>query len=137
MKIKKIILKGSLHGTKNIKKYDKPDILYSKVDGYNFQKNELIINKNKDDSFYIYHSFESFDDKFNKINSGRWYNTNLFIQSFVINEKNKSITITLKNINWTSFKTGKSSIKNVKIILFLTIDGLNKVQKYLTSFSTK
>lgn len=127
----KLILKGSLHGTKQIKKYDNPDILYSKVDGMIFQKNDFTISKNKDNSFYLYHSYVSFDEKFNKINSSRWYHTNYVLNSKSINDKNKTLTIILKDVNWENLKTGKQTIKNVKIILYLSPNGLEKILKYL------
>lgn len=129
----KLLLKGSLYGTKQIKKYDNPDILYSNVDEQKFQKNEFTISKNKDNSFYIYHSYVSFDDKFNVINSSRWYHTNYVLNTNSMNEKNKTITIILKNVNWENKKTEKISVKNVKIILYLTTIGFEKIQKYLTS----
>jgi hypothetical protein len=50
-----------------------------------------------------------------------------------MNEKNKTITIILKNVNWENKKTGKVSVKNIKIILYLITIGFEKIQKYLTS----
>lgn len=128
---KNFIIKGLLHGTKKIKEYSNPDILYTTINNKKYNGNKFTIKFNKDkNNFYIYHSYDNYDnydDNLNKIYSGRWYDTNFNFEEKSFNNKNKTYTIRLKNINWENFDTGKSSIKNVKIIIYLTEIGFNKL----------
>ena len=129
-----LILKGLLNGTKILKEYSNPDILYSNVDNNSCnKKNKLTINYNKEkNNFYIYHSYDKFDDELKKTYSGRWYNTNLNFDNKSLDNKKKILTIKLKNTEWEDFDTGKISIKNVKIVVFFSPNGFEKINKYFT-----
>ena len=129
---KKLILKGSLHGTKILKEYSKPDILYSSVNNKICKKNLFSISYNKEkNNFYIYHSYDEYDNQLNKIYSGRWYQTNFNFNTKSFDYKKKTLTIKLKNIEWENFETGKIDVKNVKIIIYLSPTGYEKIIKYL------
>ncbi len=127
----KIVLKGSLYGSKSIKTYSNPDILYSKVDNKICQMNDLKIKYNDEkNNFYIYHSYDSVDINLNKkIYSGRWYSVNFIPDSKTFNHKNKTFNTLLKNIEWEDFDTGKISTKNIKIKIFFTESGFKKLIK--------
>lgn len=133
MVAKELSLKGSLHGTTIIKEYQNPDILYSIVDNKICKGNSLKIKYNKEkNNFYVYHSFDRYNNELKKTYSGRWYNTNTNFDYKSINENKKTLTVILKNIEWENFDTGKYSIKNVKITIFLTSSGFEKIKKYFS-----
>jgi hypothetical protein len=127
----KIVLKGSMYGSKSIKTYSNPDILYSKVGNNICQINDLRIKYNNEKKkLYIYHSYDSVDNNFNKIYSGRWYLVNFTPYLKTLNHKNKTFNTLLKNIEWQDFNTGKIQIKNVKIKIFFSESGFKKIIKY-------
>ncbi len=128
---KEIKLKGSMHGTKKIKSYDNPDIMYSTVD-----KQKCLINKinikyySDNNNFYIYHSFDRLDKDLNINYSGRWYLTDYKYKTSDLNIKNKTFTVTLKSIEWENFDTGKTVKKTVKIIIQFSEKGFDKLKNY-------
>ena len=127
----KIFLKGSMYGSKSIKTYSNPDILYSTVENNICQINDLKINyNNKNNNYYIYHSYDSVDNKFNKIYSGRWYLVDFIPDSKKLNHKNKTFSTLLKNIEWEDFETGKIKKKNIKLKIFFSESGFKKLIKY-------
>lgn len=128
---KKLTINGLLHGTKIIKKYKNPDILYSKIDTYIYNKNHLTISYNDEKNiFCLYHFFELYNDN-EKIYSGRWYNTNICFDSKSIDKKKLTLTIDLKNIDWENFENGIITNRDVKITFFLTKIGLCKIKNML------
>jgi hypothetical protein len=133
---KEIILKGSLYGSKKIKEYSNPDILYSKVDSKICRGNKLSIKYNKEKkNFYIYHSYDIFDNNLSKIHYGRWYDTNFNFDLKLFDKKKNTLTIKLKKVEWENFDTGKSSIRDVKIIIYLSNLGYNKLLEYIKKIS--
>lgn len=126
----KIILKGIVFG-KTLKKYDNPDIIKSTVDNFECEENNLTINYDKKSGKYsIYHSYEGYE-KSKKIYSGRWYDLNILFEKKFFNEKNKTFSFILKNIDWVDFSTGKSKIKNVKIKIYFSENGYKKLENFI------
>ena len=133
MVTKELILNGLLNGTKIIKEYSNPDILNANVDNNICNKNKLTIKYNKEkNNFFIYHSYNKYNDKLKKIYSGRWYKTDFDFDNKSIDNKKKTFTIKLKNIEWENFDNGKISIKNVKIIIYFSTNGFEKIIKYFS-----
>lgn len=128
----KIILKGSIHGTKKIKTYSQPDILHSKVDKVLAQSNEFSIRYNQGkNNFYIYHYYDAYDNNLNKIYSGRWYISDFIPDAKSFNSKDQTLNILLKKVPWEDFDTGKTKVKNVKIKIFFTQKGYDKITKFI------
>lgn len=132
----KLTLKGSMYGSKKIKTYSEPNILYSVVDKHKCQINNLTFKYNKDkNNFYVYHSYDGLNSTMNKVYLGRWYNVDFIPNKKNFNSKTNTFEIQLKNVEWENFETGKIKIKNVKIKFFLTPSGYNKliifINKYL------
>lgn len=132
----KLILKGSIYGTKKIKTYSQPDILYSNVDKVLSQSNVLSIRFNKENNdFYIYHLYDTYDKNLNKIYSGRWYIGDFIPNKKSFNSKDKTLNILLKKVPWEDFNSGKTKIKNVKIKIFFTQKGFNKILNYVDKYT--
>lgn len=132
----KIILKGSLYGVNVIKTYSNPDISYSVVDKNICNMNNLSIKYNIDkNNFYIYFSYNSINDNFNKKYSGRWYSLDFIPNSKTLNYKDKSLNISISNSNteWENFDTNQiqKNKKNIKIKIFLNEKGFEKLIKIL------
>lgn len=130
----KIILKGSMYGVNVIKTYSNPDILYSVVDKNICNMNNLSIKYNIDkNNFYIYFSYDSINNNFNKIYSGRWYSLDFIPNSKTLNYKNKSLNILVSNTEWENFDTNliQKNKKNIKIKIFLNEKGFEKIKKKL------
>jgi len=124
----KLELRGVLYGTKTIKKYKDPQILYSIVDGHKCQKNKLSIGYNKSkDSVYIYHSYDGYDAQMKNIYSGRWYDTKFKLDSSMINKANKSLTIKMMDTDWHNFDTNRDEKKDVKIQIYFSRKGLGEI----------
>jgi hypothetical protein len=63
----KLVLKGSMHGTKIYKVYKTPDIIQSVVDDHICQINDFKVTYLPDKKkFYIYHSYEGLDGNMKK-----------------------------------------------------------------------
>lgn len=133
----KIVFKGSMYGVKLIKSYSNPDILYSIVEKNICQINKLSINYDIKNNFYIYHSYDSVDKKFNKTYNGRWYLRNFIPDSKTLNHKNKTLNILFKNTDWEDLYTGKINNKNVKIQIFFSESGFKKLIKYFNIYINK
>ena len=128
----KLKLKGSMYGKKTLKVYDNPDIMSSIVDSYKCNINTLYFNYDKEKkSFYIYHAYDKVNKKMKIDYSGRWYSSEFIISNKNLNEKKLSFETTLKNINWEDFDTGKTTKKNVKIHIFFSQIGYDKLKKML------
>jgi len=132
----KLTLKGSMYGSKKIKTYTEPNILYSMVDKHKCQINNLTFKYKKDkNNFYVYHSYDELDTTMNKLYSGRWYNFDFIPGKKNFSSKTNTFEIQLKNVEWEDFDTGKIKTKNIKIKFFLTSCGYNKLiiffNKYL------
>lgn len=129
---KKLILKGSLHGTKKIVAYKNPDIINSIVDNRLCLINELKITYFDDKKhFYIYHSYYSLDEDMKINHSGRWFNAHYQIDNKDLNEKDKTFSIELKSVEWYDEDTSSLVKKDVKIKIQLTPMGYKKLNKFL------
>lgn len=60
------------------------------------------------------------NNQLNKIYSGRWYQTNLNLNAKSFDDKKKSLTIKLKNVELEDYDTGKINVKNLNIFIFLS-----------------
>lgn len=132
----KLLLKGSMYGSKNVKTYSNPDILHSIVNKHQYQMNRLTIKFNKDkQNFFIYHSYNMLDDNLQNVYSGRWYNVDFIPNHKSFNPKKKSFEILLKNMDWEDFDTNKTKNKNVKIIIYFSSKGYIKLLNYFERHS--
>jgi hypothetical protein len=128
----KIELSGPFHGKKIIKEYDNPDILYSVVDNKKFLINKLTIIKNKDDTIFVYHSYDKVSTDKKKITySGRWYNSKLNINDCHLNKKKNMLNVILKNVAWEDFDSNKTIKKDVSIKILFSDKGFEKINKII------
>ncbi len=126
---KKIVLRGSHQRDKELKTFDiiKSTITCIKLKcglpkkTMIFFQNQLTISKNDNDTFYIYHMYDSYKDKY----SGRWYN-GIFNLVKSLNHKNKSLNTKMKFEDEISFKN-----YDVKIEVFFNDDGWKKILKMI------
>lgn len=126
---KEIKLKGSLHGTKKIMPYKKPDIIRSTVDHHLCLINDVTVKYLEDkQQFYIYHSYRHEDSY-----SGRWYMRNYEYNPSNFNAKNHTFSIELKSIDWEDFETGEIKNKNVTVEIEFTPSGFEKFAKYFVN----
>jgi hypothetical protein len=131
---KRLVLKGSLHGTKKIAAYKNPDIINSIVDNRLCLMNKFSITYLDDKKrFYIYHSYYSLDENMKINHSGRWYTLDYQLDNKDLNEKDKTFSIELKSVEWYDEDTATLVKKDVRIKIQLTPPGFNKLQKFLLS----
>lgn len=127
---KKIILKGSYKKDKELKNYD---ILKSSISCLKakcsqpkknmvFLQNQITLSKNENNTFYIYHMYDSYKDKY----SGRWYN-GAFDLAKSLNHKNKSLTTKMTFEDENTFRQ-----YGVKIIIYFNENGWSKLIKLLS-----
>jgi predicted RNA-binding protein len=110
------------------KEYKNPDILYSKMKIGNkieiFKKNKLNIEKNKNNSYFIYHMFDKINDNY----SGRWYNNNVNKNEIIINTKENKLIYIINNFEYE--ENNKIKIyKKVKMEIFFTEKGMKSLEK--------
>jgi hypothetical protein len=135
---KEIKLKGSLHGTKMLISYNKPDIINSIVDNHLCQINDFKIKYLEEKKrHYIYHSYEGLDDEMKKKYTGRWYTSNYEYIDKDLNHVDNTFLIELKSLDWEDFETGQSVKKDVHIKIQLTQSGFNKLKKYFSTYNSK
>lgn len=133
-----LILKGFMKGVKKFSPYKNPDIIQSVVDGHVCESNDLKIKYLPEkDKYYIYHSYIGLDENMKKNYDGRWYSMNYLLNKKDLNHENNTLSVLLKSIDWEDFDTGKSTIKDVNIIITFTPIGFNKLTKFIDRSENK
>jgi len=129
----KLSLKGSIYGVKKYKIYKNPHILHSNVDKHLCQINDFKITYfPEQNNFRIYHSYYGLDKQMGMNYTGRWYISNFIFSPKQLNTDKKTLTITLKSIDWEDFDTGKIKKKNVKITIYFTDIGFKKLNTFIS-----
>ena len=125
-----MLLKGLL-SIKGGKKLNDPDIIYSVVDKKKYNSNYLNIRHNDNKTFYIYHSYNFYNNDDEIERQGRWYIMSIHMNNMKFNWNKRQLEIMLKNIDWEDDITGKSMKKDVKIKILFTERGFMKLNKFM------
>lgn len=97
------------------------DIEKAHILDVNLLINKRLIKKNEDDTYYIYHSFNTKDRGW----SGRWYNVHMNPQLFQWDDKRREVTYIIPE-----WEEGINFVENVPITIKFTKNGWSKFLNY-------